>query len=683
MESVLSCIAVIFCAVLLIKLLYKIRAVLPWRVNCWFCNNYFWVKYLDRNSWTCRKCDQYNGFTKDGDYNKPIPAFNNQVNKTPKVFQNSPPKNGLCKMCNINQQLKVAQLANFVPMNEKKFDDEIESYRLQLEKAYKLCSPCKKVLQMKLHKEKESLLGSKLLETRTPEKRTVKHDNQFLKKFSNNTSMLIAVILFILVSFEFYINLTLRYKNLHSTIINIKEIALGLLERIYSIIEMKTTMTFPWLQRYLYDIYNMKLMPKSFNFSDLYVDQFNLTIQKALGSFVCFLQTIGLVWNVNKLKDTIIIDIQWLVFVVATLGNHYVAFEPIYLNLAKMLCTLTVIIVYRSIKSEPRKTMIKTPVSPKKMKNLISSSTNNLIDEDDDPIHLDTDDDVSLSKFGLHNFSESSNETVGPLNASLMNGRTFTPRSDTLWTKPKMNSTFCVNPVICQSPSSVSDTLFVKPSFNKYQKLAKDDSDSELDESISSLCISSPIKSKKTNPVFSLRKFTATPSFVAPTPITRSRPLISPSKLGHGTSWVAGGYWGSEGERQLFSIDGSRSSSQSSGFESQTSSMNQRNVFSQPPSREESVCGEPMVLDRFPSMNNFTGFQSPQSFSRVTSPVFPQMQYNSHVHIPQPQFPRQNSGLASSNLFAQTQSYSASAMFKAPNGSGLIKLPQVNGFTSR
>lgn len=32
-------------------------------------------------------------------------------------------------MCNINQQLKVTQLANFVPMNENKYDEEIESYR--------------------------------------------------------------------------------------------------------------------------------------------------------------------------------------------------------------------------------------------------------------------------------------------------------------------------------------------------------------------------------------------------------------------------------------------------------------------------------------------------------------------------------------------------------------------------
>lgn len=329
------------------------------------------------------------------------------------------------------------------------------------------------------------------------------------------------------------------------------------------------------------------------------------------------------------------------------------------------------------------------------MKNLVNGNISSGLDEED-TISLDTDDDVSLNKYGLHNFSESSSETVNGLNCSIINGRSFTPRSDSIWSKPKHNSTFCgnssalkspnsfcVNSMTCKSPSSVSDNVFIKPSFNKYQKLTKDDSDSDLDESISSLCIGSPKKAKNGNSIFSLRKFSATPCFVAPTPLNRSRPLISPSKLGHSTSWVAGGYWGSEGERQIFNIDGSRSSSQSSGFESQASSMNQRNVFSQPPSREESVCGEPMVVDNFRNCNtatSFTSYQTPQNFSRVGSPVFPQMQYNGHVHIPQPRFAHNS---PTSNVFGQPQSYVQNDTFKIPGGSGLIKLPQLNSFSSR
>ncbi|KAL0894221.1 hypothetical protein ABMA27_014234 [Loxostege sticticalis] len=683
MESVLISITTILCSILVIKLLFRLRSTLPWRVNCWFCNNNFWMKFANRNCWTCPKCDQYNGFTKDGDYNKPvIPA--EQALLTPKVFQKSPPKNGLCQMCNINQQLKVTQLANFVPMNEKKFEEEIESYKVQLEKAYKLCSPCKRVLQMKLHKEKETLLGAKLLESRTPDKsskKTVKR-SQMLKSIINNTSMLIAGVLVLIVSVECYKNV-LKSNCLSSTIINSKDTVLELLERIIVILKMKVMLTFPTLENYLRNINSIPLtemMPEIFIGKEIET-VFTMT-QKMLGGFVCLIQIVGHVWNINKLKYTIIIDLLWSVFVIATIAHAPADIDPLLISLIKLTSALAVLFVYRNMKTKANKSRAsKTLVTPKKMKNLVNGNTSSIVD-DEDTISLDTDDDVSLNKFGLHNLSESSNDTVNPLNNSLINGRSFTPRTDSLWSKPKLNSTFCVNSVISKSPSSVSDNVFIKPSFNKYQKLAKDDSDSELDESISSLCIGSPKKAKSNNSIFSLRKFTATPCFVAPNPISQSRPLISPSKLGISASWVAGGYWGSEGERTVFNVDGSRSSSQSSGFESQASSMTQRNVFSQPPSREESVCGEPMVVDNFRSCNSttsFSSYQTPQNFSRISSPVFPQMQYNGHVHIPQPRFAQQNAP----NAFAPQQSYVRNDRFKAPGGLGLIKLPQVNSFTPR
>lgn len=325
---------------------------------------------------------------------------------------------------------------------------------------------------------------------------------------------------------------------------------------------------------------------------------------------------------------------------------------------------LAVLLVYRRI-NKTVKFIKRKNITPKKLKNLANGSPKKIIEEDDS-ISLDTDDDVSLSKFGLHNFTDSSNDTLSPFNKSLMNGRSFTPRSDSIWGKPKLNSTFSVNSVTTTSPNPLSNSVFVKPSFNKYQKLAQD-SDSDLDESISSLCISSPKKkSSKMNPVFALRKFTASPNFVAPIPLNKARPLISPSKLGHTTSWVAGGYWGTEGERQIFNVNVSRSSSQSSGFESQASSMTQRNIFSQPPSREESVCGE---QDRL--LDKCQNFNAP-AFTPISTPVFPQMQYNSHVQIPQP---RMAQTFVSQNVFQQ---YAPSSIFKAPGGSRLIKLPQEN-----
>ncbi|XP_022121976.2 uncharacterized protein LOC110997909 isoform X1 [Pieris rapae] len=660
MDSVLLVVTTVLCTLLLLKLIYNLRSTLRWRVNCWFCNSNFWVKFINRNSWTCPNCEQYNGFTKDGDYNKPIVTANNEL-KAPNAFKRSPPKNGLCKMCNINQQLKVTQLANFVPMNEKNFEHEIEMYKSQLEKAYKLCSPCKQVIQMKLHKEKESMLGSKLLQNRTPKKSKTRKEkrNDLLHHIINNVSKAVAGILIVLVTVEFYENIKV-HDNIYSTINNVKVIIYNLIERVLSIVKMKTLMTFPQLEHYFYDFDNT-----------LYVDFITLiaghnrVIQKALSGFVCAMQIIGHFWNINKLKYSIGIDLLWTVFV-ATFLYHKLTGHLLIISSIKLCAVVAVLFIYNSIKSNNKIDDLET--TPKKTKKPMIGSIKMHQDQD---ISFDTDDDVSLSKFGLHNFTSSSNETLSPLNSSFKSGRSFTPRNDSLWNKPMHNSTFTINSM-AKSPSPFAKTVFVKPEFNKYQKLVKDESDSDLDESISSLCISSPKKrSAKTNPVFALRKFTASPNFATPMPINRGRPLISPSKLG--TSWVAGGYWGSDGERSLFNINGSRSSSQSSGFESQTSSMTQRNVFSQPPSREESVCGEPdrssVLLDRFQNCN--MNYQSSQNFAPLSTPVFPQMQYNNHVKIPQPRFPQSFSN-----------NYSSEHNFKIPGRSGIIKLPQIDSFTS-
>lgn len=33
-------------------------------VTCWFCNEESQVFFMKKNSWTCEKCEQYNGFKK-------------------------------------------------------------------------------------------------------------------------------------------------------------------------------------------------------------------------------------------------------------------------------------------------------------------------------------------------------------------------------------------------------------------------------------------------------------------------------------------------------------------------------------------------------------------------------------------------------------------------------------------
>lgn len=211
---------------------------------------------------------------------------------------------------------------------------------MQLEKAYKLCSPCKKVLQIKLHKEKETLLGSKLLETRTPEKICRKNNmqNNKLKSFINRTSKIVAGLLFILILLETNKKIMIQ-ESLPTFIINAKEILSSLLERVYSIIKLKTLMTFPSLENYISDINTLlyfDIMPKPLNIRSKNLDHVNMLTQKALGGFICLIQIIGLVWNINKLIYTIFIDLLLSVFMIISITKNTMGVDPIIMSLVKV-----------------------------------------------------------------------------------------------------------------------------------------------------------------------------------------------------------------------------------------------------------------------------------------------------------------------------------------------------------
>ncbi|KAH8385215.1 hypothetical protein KR200_008042, partial [Drosophila serrata] len=154
-------------------------------VNCWFCSGDHSVPYAERNSWTCPRCDQYNGFTKDGDYNRDMTSQRDcsQVSRKSSsqgssticansyyadVLGSSPAmatmsSNGLCDSCNEAQRLKVEKLAQFEPKNEGRFDQELKVFREQLEQQYRLCSTCERHVNGVLHEKKKMVLGSKFL----------------------------------------------------------------------------------------------------------------------------------------------------------------------------------------------------------------------------------------------------------------------------------------------------------------------------------------------------------------------------------------------------------------------------------------------------------------------------------------------------------------------------------------
>ncbi|ELU18533.1 hypothetical protein CAPTEDRAFT_188375 [Capitella teleta] len=140
------------------------RTVRPYfhiKVTCWFCQSTTRVPYGNRNCWDCPQCEQYNGFTKDGDYNKPIPAqwscdLNHPItaetkDRSPDHFNSG--SDQLCEACNRNQLLKIRQLSNFVPYNEVNFNQEVTAYKAHLEQVYHLCLPCEIRVQRLLEQQ--------------------------------------------------------------------------------------------------------------------------------------------------------------------------------------------------------------------------------------------------------------------------------------------------------------------------------------------------------------------------------------------------------------------------------------------------------------------------------------------------------------------------------------------------
>ncbi|KAL7017443.1 hypothetical protein ACKWTF_010382 [Chironomus riparius] len=151
----------------LFKVLFLLRKKFPVKVNCWFCNINLRVPYESWNSFTCPKCQQYNGFTDDGNYNKEITEQHYSKLNTNAYCQKSNGdrlsySNGFCEFCTRNQELKIHQLANFRPRCEDNYDEEIEEFRQKLEDSYQLCNHCQGHLNKTLNKIKTKFIGSKL-----------------------------------------------------------------------------------------------------------------------------------------------------------------------------------------------------------------------------------------------------------------------------------------------------------------------------------------------------------------------------------------------------------------------------------------------------------------------------------------------------------------------------------------
>ncbi|KAI2797682.1 hypothetical protein BLOT_015405, partial [Blomia tropicalis] len=120
--------------------------------ECWFCikKNSVYLAYF--NSFTCVHCQQYNGFSKDGSYNKKIEK-QYEINKFGFCQRSAHyASHSLCNSCNKNQEIKIKLLADFVPLNEENFDKEVVEFRKNLESVYKICESCEQLIYKVLDK---------------------------------------------------------------------------------------------------------------------------------------------------------------------------------------------------------------------------------------------------------------------------------------------------------------------------------------------------------------------------------------------------------------------------------------------------------------------------------------------------------------------------------------------------
>ncbi|KAJ1373979.1 hypothetical protein KIN20_036555 [Parelaphostrongylus tenuis] len=167
MEAVLA-----VAACMVAPLVYRsLRKHVYTKVNCWFCQHDQRVPFEQRNSFVCASCEQYNGFDESGGYNRKIPGQHCLIALKPTkrfcassamsptrpdvIPQEGGGGNGLCDNCNRQQEIILRRIAEFEPLDENKWNEEVEIYRYKLNKAYPLCAKCTFFAQDKMQQEKK------------------------------------------------------------------------------------------------------------------------------------------------------------------------------------------------------------------------------------------------------------------------------------------------------------------------------------------------------------------------------------------------------------------------------------------------------------------------------------------------------------------------------------------------
>ena len=127
-------------------------------VNCWYCSEDSLVPVQSQHSWECPKCDQFNSFTAEGDVTPAAAAAGAQprpVRYNVAVQPAAAARWQLCRHCNLQQQLKARQLAEFRPVQEHRWEQELDEYARHLERLYQPCAHCQAVVASALREADE------------------------------------------------------------------------------------------------------------------------------------------------------------------------------------------------------------------------------------------------------------------------------------------------------------------------------------------------------------------------------------------------------------------------------------------------------------------------------------------------------------------------------------------------
>lgn len=704
-----------------VNLFHSVRKRFPILVNCWFCNTNTRVPYESSNSWFCPSCTQYNGFTEDGDYNREIPAqyqcrLNPQGNITDDdKISYSAPHNGLCFGCNRNQELKIHQLASFVPDVEEDYDEEVEEYKRQLEQVYKLCSRCERVVKRTLNDVKRNILGSKLAQIGTKglkvfDMHMEANEKQNLvkrRKTVANVCLGVITMLLLVKLVQMVAQLDLSRKRLESMFS--PEVSQAVLIVVSYLVAAKDTLLVQWNgimeQPTIVDSVNQLKCVKNvfshyWNENVDFPDTFSNVLRESPDMMMIpkhFLSDLALIGlsatllamklHTGNLKPTVVIVCS---MVEITLKTDYVRkiinmeayLQPVWLLLASISLVAALSCIGKTAPKVKPSDNVNSSFHKIYSQQAIDADCSDTIDDSSSILQ-----DASIcsrkeyqpQKPPVNNLSAKSMDTTKSISPSVLSASTLRPFLDTSFSSqihsPKshyegsvlnvnrLNATFQEQPIrsfsrhsmMAPSPSVSVDNFttaiagpnesalgyngFSKYGFsttclNKSTLLEEDRFGDDIDRlSISGrLSVSRRDLTMVNNP-FATHHVDRDDGYS----LRQRKVTISPPQLGtvaeSGSSWIAGGYWGGSPQKNSEAPHDatfthpymSRTSSQSSGFESQ-------------PTRRPTPEEQPGIdLDRVSLFSEPAGIFASNASSVSAAFQQPTPRLNQSFHIPPPQ----------------------------------------------